>query len=455
MKPVVILSVFAAVALALGGCRGISTAGERQERHDFATVADNYRPKNAPPALPGLTAPSSLSNFVEYALLNSPTVEAAFDDWSASVENITVTRSMPDPKLTFQAYIQSALTSLMPGLMQDIPGPGKLKTAARVAAADSQAKYFAFESSVLQAAFDVKSAYYNLYFLDEQIRIDRQTLTLLADLDRAARAQNEVGRGTLQDVYRAQIDEDQLTTDITNLADSRQPLYARFKAALGLTRDQQDPPLPTRFESTPLDLNANDLLNTAFARNPQLKSMETEVRSAEASIAQARKSNLPDFSASLQAEVYHPPFYWPQASITLPIWRDKVAAEIAAAQAGKRAAQARLTAEQIDLTVSVASGTFDYRESTRNLTLLENHLIPTAHQSLDVARAGYLSGQIDFSSLIDAERSWLNFQLQAVQERARREIILASLSLLIAGVPPPGAPVLAMPPEASNASHPK
>lgn len=444
-----LLPGIAAVVLATG-CRGIQTAGEKSARHDLDAVTEKYRPGQHKPALPVLTADAGMSNFLEYAVLNSPNVEASFDDWAASVENITVERSLPDPKLTFQAYIQDELTSLMPGLMQDLPGPGKLKAAAGVATAESQSKYHAFESAVLQAAYDFKSAYYNLYFLDERIRINRQTLALLTDLETVARAQNEAGKVTLQDVYRAQIDRDQLTTSITNLEDSRHSLFVQFKAALGLTHNQPDPPLPANFESTPLNLNGDELLATAFARNPKLKAAEAEVRMAEASIAQARKSKVPDFSAGLQAEVYEPPFYWPQASMTLPIWRDKIAAQIAAAQAGKRAAAARLTAEQIGVTVDFAMRTYDYREITRNLALLEDQLIPKARQSLEIARAAYLSGQVDFFNLMDTERALLNFQLQDVDERTRREITLAGLSLIIAGVPPSGAPVLATSPDDSS-----
>jgi outer membrane protein, heavy metal efflux system len=254
-------------------------------------------------------------------------------------------------------------------------------------------------------------------------------------------------------VYRAQVERDQLATAITNLEDSRRPLTAQFKAALGLTRDQPDPPLPVKFESTPLELDADDVLASAFARNPQLKEAEAEVRLAEASIAQARKSNVPDFSVGLQAEVYSPPFYWPQASMTLPVWRDKIAAQIAAAQAGKRAAEARLSAERIGITVDFVLRTYDYREIIRNLALLENQLIPKSWQSLQIARASYLSGQIDFFNLMDAERTWLDFQLQDVQERTRRETTLADLSLKIAGVPSAGAPVLATLPHDSSSSR--
>jgi hypothetical protein len=77
---------------------------------------------------------------------------------------------------------------------------------------------------------------------------------------------------TLQDVYRAQIEQDKLANEIANLEDSRRPLTAQFKGALGLTRDQPDPPMPARFETTPLDLTGDDLLDTAFARNPESQS---------------------------------------------------------------------------------------------------------------------------------------------------------------------------------------
>jgi cobalt-zinc-cadmium efflux system outer membrane protein len=376
-------------------------------------------------------------------MLNQPRVEAADYDWLASVERITVERSLPDPQLTFESDIADMVMTVMPGFMQMFPGPGKLKAAARVASAESQAKYYAFESAVLQTAFDVKRAYYNLHFLDERIRINRETLGLLADLEKSARAQNEVAKVTLQDVYRAQIEQDQLTTEVANLEDSRNPLLAQFKGALGLTRDQADPPVPAAFETTPLDLNADDLLATAFARNPRLKAMEADVRMAEASIALAAKSKVPDFSLGLMADAKAAPtMFRPLAGMTLPVWRDKIAAEIARAKAAELAALARLSAEQIALTVDFAEQSFAYREISRNLALLQNRLIPKARQSLEIARAGYLSGTIDFFNLINAQQTLLEFELGEIEARTQREITLAELSLLIAGVPPEGSPLL-------------
>jgi outer membrane protein, heavy metal efflux system len=427
----------------LSGCRGLSTKDERAARSDLASVAEKYRPDSQRPPLPELRPDSGLSNYMAFAMLNQPRVEAAYFDWAASVERITVERSLPDPQLTFQSDIADVVMTVMPGFMQEFPGPGKLNAASRVASAGSQAKYFAFESAVLQTALDLKRSYYQLHFLDEKIAIDRQNLVFLGELDKIARAQNEVGKVTLQDVYRAQIGQDQLATEISNLEDSRRPLLAQFKAALGLTHDPPDPPVPARLESTPLDLNGDDLLAIGFARNPRLKGMEADVRMAEAEVAMAAKSKVPDFTLGLEADAKAAPtMFRPLAGMTLPIWRDKIAAQIAQAQANKRAAEARLNSEQIMLTVDFAMKTYDYREITRNLALLQKQLIPKARQSLEIARSGYLSGTIDFFNLIDSERMLLGFELAEVEARTRREIILAELSLMIAGVPPEGAPVL-------------
>ena len=453
------LAGLALTGFAMTGCKGIPTKGERAARQELKTVGDTFRPQNQRPALPTLQTNAGLSNFLAFAILNQPQVEAAYFDWAASVERITRERSLPDPRLTFRSDIASMVMSLMPGLMMDFPGPGKLKAAVGVATAESEAKYFAFEWSMLQTAFGLKKTYYQLHFLNAKVSVNQQTLNLLADLEKLARTRNEVGRVTLQDVLRAQIEQERLTTEIVNLEDSRNPLLEQFKAALGLTPEQPTPPVPHQFESTPLDLTSERLFAIALMRNPRLKAMEAEVRRADASIRLAYKARVPDFSVGVEADAKASPvFVTPQIGVTLPIWRDKIAAQIAEAQAGKRASEARLTAEQIALAVEFAEKTFMFREGSRNLALLQERLLPKAQQSLEVARAGYTAGQSTFIDLLDAQRTWLGFLLAEVEARTQRELALAELSLLILGQPPTNAPLLgstSTPPTLIPAKNPK
>src|SRR6185295_18778487 len=130
-----------------------------------------------------------------------------------------------------------------------------------------------------------------------------------------------------------QTEQSRLQTEILNLDHSRAALIMQFKGALGLKADDPTPPLPGRFETTPLDAPADKMLENALAENKRLKGMEAEVRAAEASIRMARKARLPDFTLGFMADVKMNPtlyrFPGNPGTISLPIWRDKIAAQIA------------------------------------------------------------------------------------------------------------------------------
>lgn len=439
----------------IGGCTGAPTASERQARSDVDTVRSMYRPGEAKPTLPNLSKDSPLADYLRFAMLNNPRVEAEYYSWAASVERITGARSLPDPRITFEADITSVIETVMPGLMIDLPGPGKLRAAGDVAAGESRASYFKFEIEVLRTAMALKSAYFRLHFLEDTLRVQRDTLTLLGDLETQAQQQVAAGRSGIQDVLRAQIDREQLTTQIANLEDSRGVLLAEFRSALGLRPDDQTVPVPSTFEASPPPPPADQILALAATHNPQLRQMEAEVRRGEAMIDLARTSRVPDFSIGIEADVKASPVMWrPTGSVTLPIWRDKIAAEIAAAQFEKRSSEARLSAEQIGVAADLASMLYMYRESTRNSDLYATTLLPKARQSLDAARSGYTVGRSSFLDVIDAERQLLVFDLSLVEARTQRELSLASLSLLIAGTAPEGAPILPTAPAPSKEANP-
>lgn len=439
----------------LVGCAGTQLRTEKASREDLLNVAVRYRPGDAKPELPVLTEKSGIEDYMRFAMLNNPRVEAAYYEWAASIEQITAARSLPDPRLTFKADIASMVTSAMAGLMVDLPGPGKLRAAGNVAVEESRGRYFSFEKEVLRAAFSIKSAYYRLQFLEENIRVQRETLKLLGDIEQLARQQNAAGRATLQDVLRAQIEQEQVRTQIENLEDSRGTLLAELKAALGLGTEEAAPPVPVKFSQSGEAPDSNRILEIALQYNPGIRAMAADVQRAQALLDLARKAGVPDFSVGIEADVKASPTMWtPSAGVTLPIWRDKIAAQIAEAQAGKRAAEARLNNEQLQLSVELAVMLVMYRENTRNMELLEKRLIPKGQQALEVARIGYANGKSKFLDVIEGHRQLLGFDLELIKSRTQKELAMASLSLLIAGVPPQGSPTLA-PTDRSNPSDSK
>ena len=117
--------------------------------------------------------------------------------------------------------------------------------------------------------------------------------------------------------------------------------------------------------------------------------MVAEVRMAEASIRVAEKARMPDSCLGLMADVkMNPVLFRPLGGVSLPVWRDKIAAQIAEAQNLKRVAEARLSAEQIALAVDFAEKYYMFCEANRNFALVQDALVPKARESLEVARIG-------------------------------------------------------------------
>ena len=85
---------------------------------------------------------------------------------------------------------------------------------------------------------------------------------------------------------------------------------------------------------------------------------------------------------------------------------------------------------------------FMYRESLRDIELLSQRLIPKGRQSLEAARPAYSTGRAGFLDVLDAQRQLLMFESSLVDARTRRELALVAISSTIAGLPPPGSPVL-------------
>ncbi|MBI5116899.1 TolC family protein [Candidatus Poribacteria bacterium] len=451
-----LLPIFTGMLIFFAGCSGIPTRKEKQARQDIQATESVYRPENAKPPLPILTEDSSLSDLMQYAILNNPKVESAFYEWKAAVEEITTARSLPDPMLNLSAEIMDGVVeALTPALMTDPmsnwPGPGKLGLQADAAYGMALKKRASFENELLTTALGVKRAYYQMWVVDEQIRWTREMLTVVDDMERISRERLAVGKVMQQDVLRAQIERDRLRNELANLEDSRTTIVARMRSALGIRPETSLPAFALKLEPTPPDFTEESLQEIAFARNPRLKEMRAEVLQAVALYHLAEKSKVPDFAFGLEADVKGSPVpFMPSFGITLPIWRDKIAAEIARGSAGIGSAKANLTAEELDIAVMFAETAYGWREADRNAKLYGDRLIPKARASLDSARAGYTSGVTGFIDVLDTERMLLEYYMNNAMAMGEREIMLAEMSLVILGRWPQGVEELLGPQQPSD-----
>jgi len=423
----------------IAGCGILAPDSEKAAKARQAAVQKEYRPGEV--KLPELAATASYETYLRYALLNSPTVQAAYFNWLSAIERITVARSLPDPRLTFQMDIQNGIPSLMPGLQFDIPGPGKLTAAANIAAAGSEAQYYAYVRACQQTAFDLEKSIRELTFINRKLAALRESMQLLIEIEQLAQGLNATSQATIQDVIQAQIEQERRRTEIRNLETAKIPAMEKFRAALGIAANQPLPPLPTKLPVLPETPEwSQKFLSQAMEHNPELQAMRSDIVQAEANLDMAYKGNIPDFTAGAELDARAVPvLVRPMASMTLPIWREKIAAAIAAAQAAKQSADAKLAAGRISLAVNFAEKSYLLKEAAVNLETLRSQLLPQSRLAVIAARGAYAAAKVDFQTILQAEKNRLNFEVEEAAMILQYHVSLSDLYLLIAGETPVAA----------------
>lgn len=432
----------------LAGCVAVSPA-ERSARDRVRAVGAQLRPDDHPPALPVLQPDSPLPDYLRFALLNHPQVQAAWLDWRAEVSVIATARSLPDPKLTFQADIARGIMALMPGLMFDFMAAGKRTALANEAAAASEVAYRRYVTTVLQTAAEVKKAWADLTSLEQQLLLKRASLATLGQAREFSHAAHLTAHatGSLDDLAKLDRAAGQTELDIANLEDQRGVFRAAFKSALGLARSAPDPAWPAQFAPSPAPAWSDEAFwAAATATNPRLGEMHALVGMAVAQVATAEKTRTPDFALGGMADLKANPLMWrPQASLTLPLWREKIAATLSSAQDRRAAATARFRAEELMVAAELARLTYLVREADRAVAYLDTVAGPSLRRTRASAEAAYQTGLDGFTLIPETQLMILSVQMERVSALREREKALADLSLLVVGQPPAAAP-LAGPP---------
>ncbi|MFA5794305.1 MAG: TolC family protein [Candidatus Brocadiia bacterium] len=415
----------------------VASCSTPAEHSDLERTMERYRPRDRKPSLPALTATSPVSDFITYAVLNNPRAEAAFYDWKSTVEEIAVAGSWPDPQLTLSAEIDRVVMKTLIGFMQEIPGPGKLALRAETVSAQAQKKRYLFEEELLKTAFEIKQVYYQVFLLKEKIRLTKELVALADAQAGSARAGFQTGLNRVDDVTMVRSEQDRLYNELANLEDSAKPLMARWRGVLGIPPGNENPPLPEAALPANTLPQDSDLLKEALENNVQLKALAAEIRQAQALVELAYKGNVPDFGVGLALDAQKTPMtQMPELNMTFPIWRKRIGAEIAAARARKRQAQAELKAEEINLSVLLAEKTFTWRQLQRESLLISEQLIPRAKLNADSLNAEYKTGQTTMTNWLNARRELVELLIRLAEANAERETVFAEITLMAASRSP-------------------
>ena len=131
-----------------------------------------------------VNAQNELDYYLRIAAENNPGLKAKFTEYNAALEKIPQVGSLPDPTFSFGYFITPIETRVGPqqakfGINQMFPWFGTLNAQEDVAIQLAKVSYESFEEAKSKLFFDVKSAYFNLYFVKIGIDITRENIAIL------------------------------------------------------------------------------------------------------------------------------------------------------------------------------------------------------------------------------------------------------------------------------------
>lgn len=392
-----------------------------------------------------LAGADELHDYLAEAAQNNPGLEAAFNNWKAALEQVPQVKALPDPRFSYSYFIQEVETRVGPqrqrfGISQVFPWFGKLTLRGDVAMAVAEAERQRYEQAKLNLFYRVKSVFFEYDYLYRAIETTRQHLILLQNMEEVARTRFQTGELPQSAVIQLQVELGKLDDRLRTLEAQRIPASARLSSALNrpatalLSR-------PEAVEATPAEFADDEAPQWLKEFSPELKQADAMIRRETDAAALAHKDRYPDIMVGLDyiqtgearmggvSDSGKDPLM-ASVSINLPIWFGKLKAGEEQAAYRRAAAEDQRIETQNRLTVDLQMALFNFRDAERKINLYRDTLVPKATQSLAVTREAFEAGSVSFTSLIEAQRILLEFQLSADRAFADREIRLAEIEKL-------------------------
>ena len=393
------------------------------------------------------SGPTPVEQLIAYAVTNNPEIAAARSRSEALLARVPQARSLEDPILATTVFLEEIQTAagpqqLMLSLSQRFPWFGKRDARGEIACHNAQMAYAELANIELGVVEQVSLAYYDLYFIDQAIRLYRELLPNIEDVIAITQTRYETNsqRVGLESVLQAEVTLHKLQITLTELEQARLKTLARLEKSLHVPDGQRLEIQPTLVPSSfPQQVDA--LVAMLEQCQPQLEARRQAILRDNWSVALAEKNYFPDTNLGLNWYAIGGVGLSPIANgrdacalmigVNLPVYKAK--RDAALREAFFQSAQ---SAELYDaswdaLRADVQRLHAEAVEHDRVLQILNENILRKAQQTFELSVEAYRVDRIGFQQLIDNYESLLRFRLDHHSRRVRREQAIARLERVV------------------------
>ena len=368
----------------------------------------------------------NLDNYLEIAAENNPALKATFSEYMVAMEKVPQVGTLPDPSVAFGYFIQPVETRVGPqkfrfNLAQSFPWFGLLDAKENVATELANAKFEVFENTKSNLFFEVKTAYYNYYFIEKAITITKENIEILEIFKRLSLVKIEAGTATVVDELRVELELNDLENQLALFLDTKLSFQVKFNDLLNRERNA-DIIVPEVLWQDELPEDKLNILDEIYTANHELKSIDYKLDAFLNQEVVAKKEGMPKFTIGINYNVVEKnptstasdngkdAFLFPSVGITIPLYRKKYKALIKEAKYLQDVEKSKKEAKKNTLS-TVFENTFkDFNDSDRRITLNRTQS-KIAKKVLDLLITDYSTNAKDFEEVLRIERQLLKYEL--------------------------------------------
>lgn len=394
------------------------------------------------PVVDVLVGPNAVETYIDYGLRQNSEIQEARLRIETMANRVPQAASLADPMLgatVFPSPVQTAAgeQEFALSLNQKLPARGKLSSRSAMAEEEVNVARAQLAEIELRVVEQIKIAYYELYFIQQAIKIteeDRDRLKMIEGVvEQVYQVKNTV---TQQDILQVQVALSQIDAELVQFRQQKKSTQAKLAKLLHVSPETElaaIDQLPPSGSSESLE----QLYEIAIQSNPELHAQLSAIKRDRHAVDLAQLENRPDMTVGFNWVATSSEGISPVANgndalmltlgVNLPVYRKRI-------DAGVREAETRALADAKkydrirDETMEGIADVFAKTQSIQEtLDLFQSEIIPKQKLSLEQSIEDYSVGKVDFLQMIENWRKLLRFHIQ--ERRLESELYQSNASL--------------------------
>lgn len=389
----------------------------------------------------------SISKLIDYAYENNPEIQAARQDWKATLEKYRVVTGYPDPQISVTYYPRPVETRGGPkdwnaSVSQMIPFPGKLSKAGEIVEADAALAKLKMDKLVRDINTSISQSYHELLYIQEARKIAQHNANLLDDLGKLNENRDFSNKDVFSELIRFQTQIAQLSYDIILFDELELTEITKLN---GLLNRPPDTSLgqAKKVEIRPLLYSLEELYELALSNREEIREAQADIKKAQLEMDLAGYENLPEFQVGffyagigepdevISSKDVKEDAYGVKFGMSVPLWFKKNTGRTASARASVQKTKAMKSNLVNQTYTQVRTIYFKLTNAERLITLYEEKILPQALESVHEAETLFREGRGSLLDFAETQKAAYTFQLSLIRARTDYGKNIAALEQVV------------------------